>query len=259
MDHTYWHRQTKDEPLYPDLLWSRPENKRLAGKLLIVGGSIHSFAAPARAYTEASAAGVGTSRVVLPDCLSKTVSKLFPEAEYAPSTPSGSFNQQSVAELCDLAAWADGTLLAGDLGRNSETAVMIEQFVHKYSGQLTLAQDSLDYFSTQPSAILGRQNTLLVPSFSQLQKLASGQHPKALTSKLDFMHLVEWLHEFTTVYPIAIMLPYDETVFVAAGGEVSTTKSPENDHVKLASHAATWWLQNPQQFFEGLSTSLVDS
>src|SRR5690606_2345051 len=56
----YWRRQTPGEPLFPDVLWSRPEQKTTAGKLLVIGGNLHAFAAPAEAYNEAEKAGVGT-------------------------------------------------------------------------------------------------------------------------------------------------------------------------------------------------------
>jgi hypothetical protein len=134
MDRTFWQRQTADKPLFPDLLWSRPETKRTAGKLLIVGGNAHGFSAAAEAYGAAAKAGIGTARVLLPDSLQKTVGKVFAAGEYAPSTPSGSFSQQALAELLELAQWADGVLLAGDFGRNSETAILLESFAAKYQG-----------------------------------------------------------------------------------------------------------------------------
>ena len=260
MDRSYWHKQTSDQPLFPDLLWSRPENKRQAGKLLIIGGNAHGFAAPAEAYAEAGRAGVGTARVLLPDSLQKTVGKIFEAGEYAPSTPSGSFSQQALAELLDMAGWADGVLLAGSLGRNSETAILLEQFVSKYKGQLTLSQDALDYFIQQPSPILDRADTLLVPTFSQLQKLGTASHfATAFSSSMDFLHVIDALHEFTTKHTAGIILKHPETLFVAVKGQVSTTKPPpDGSETKLAAHAATWWLQNPGKTFEAPSCSALD-
>ncbi|MGC1176527.1 MAG: hypothetical protein WA843_00490, partial [Candidatus Saccharimonadales bacterium] len=71
MDHTYWHKQTAARPLFPDLLWSRPEHKAHAGKLLIVGGNAHGFAAPAEAYSQSQRAGVGVARALLPQPVKK--------------------------------------------------------------------------------------------------------------------------------------------------------------------------------------------
>src|SRR4051812_45465462 len=130
----YWQKQAATEPLFSDLLWSRPENRAHAGKLLIVGGNAQGLAAPAAAYSAATEAGIGTARVLLPDSLQKTVGRVFEAGEYAPSTPSGSFSRNALAELLAMSNWADGVLLAGDFGRNSETAIMLEQLVAKYEG-----------------------------------------------------------------------------------------------------------------------------
>lgn len=260
MDRTYWHRQTTKEPLFPDLLWSRPENRAQAGKLLIVGGNAHGFSAAGEAYSEAVKAGIGTARVLLPDSLQKTVGRVFEAGEYAPSTPSGSFSQRALAELLPMSQWADGTLLAGDFGRNSETAILLEQLITKYTGQLTLTQDAADYFTKSPIKLLIRPETLLVISFAQLQKLASSaRFHSAFTFDMDFLRLVDLLHEFTSINQTHIIVKHLETIFVAASGQVSTTKleqNPEVWRIKTAASTSTWWLQNPTKPFEALTTGL---
>ena len=257
---TYWHKQTPDNPLYPDLLWSRPENKRLAGKLLIIGGNAHGFAAPAEAFAAAGKAGIGSTRVLLPDSLAKTVGKVFPAGEYAPSTPSGSFRQSALAEMLDLVQWADGVLLAGDFGRNSETAVLLEKLIAKTTRQLTMSQDSVDYFLAAPDALFNRVNTLLCLDFTQFQKLSMAAHSgTAVTSTMDFLHLIDALHDFTQKHAVHLLLTHLETVFVAVEGEVSTTKGLGSiSSTSLAAQAATWWLQNPSKPFEAISSSLVE-
>jgi NAD(P)H-hydrate repair Nnr-like enzyme with NAD(P)H-hydrate dehydratase domain len=259
--HDYWHKQTAGEPLYPDLLWSRPENKARAGKLLIVGGNAHGFAAAAEAYAEAGRAGIGTARVLLPDSLQKTVGRVLEAGEYAPSTPSGSFARRSLAELLAMAEWADGVLLAGDFGRNSETAILLEQFVQKYPGLLTLTKDAADYFTKAPAGLLARDNTLLTISFAQLQKIAAkGGFVTAFTFDMDFLQLVEALHEFTQKYQASVIVKHLQTVFVAVDGQVSTTKLTEDIdvwRVKTATHASVWWLQNPNKPFETLTAALI--
>lgn len=260
MDRTYWHKQTTKEPLFPDLLWSRPENRAQAGKLLIVGGNAHGFAAAGEAYSAAVASGIGAARVLLPDSLQKTVGKVFAAGEYAPSTPSGSFSQKALAELLALAEWADGVLLAGDLGRNSETAILLEKFIDKYDRQLTLTQDAADYFTKAPQAVVNRPNTLLVISFAQLQKIATvAKFPQAFTFDMDFLRIIDLLHEFTEQHQAAIIVKHLATIFVAVNGQISTTKlDPDLEiwRVKTAAAAATWWLQNPTKSFESLTTSL---
>ncbi len=257
----YWHKQTKEHPLFEALLWSRPEQTAQAGKLLIVGGNDHAFAAPAEAYAQAAKAGIGVSRVLLPDSLQKIVGRILEHGEYAPSTPSGSFARKALASLLELSAWSDATLLAGDFGRNSETAILLEQFVATYTGSLTITKDGLDYFTHLPAAILNREHTLLVTSFAQLQKLATNiRFEKAFTFEMDFLRLVETLHEFSSRYKAAIIVKHLESVVVTYGGQVSSTKLSSDMpvwRVKTAAHAAVWQLQNPSKIFAALTTSIL--
>ena len=260
MDRTYWHRQTKDKPLFPDLLWSRPENKRHAGKLLIAGGNLHGFAAPAEALTAAEKAGIGTARVLLPLAVQKLLPKGFMEMEFAASTPAGSFSRQALAELLDASQWSDGVLLAGNFGRNSETAVLLEQFIEKYDGQLTVTKDAIDYWMGKPAPLLQRPDTLLVTSFSQLQKLATAAYfPVAFTSDMGLLKLVDLLHEFSEQYQASFAIRYESNYVAAVRGEVSTTPAAEKGAwcVKTAAAGAVWWLQNPGKPFEALSSALV--
>ena len=260
MERTYWHKQTAAKLLFDDLLWSRPENRATAGKLLIIGGSAPSFAAPAEAYAQAVQAGIGTTRVLLPDCLQKTVSKVFEAGEFSASTPTGSFARQSLSEWLALASWADAVLVPGDLGRNSETAIVLEQFIGKFNGQLTLTKDAVDYFTKTPDQILKRPATTLVFSLAQLQQLVrAARFEQAITFGMDLLHLVDFLHEFTQRYPINIVVKHLENIFVAVGEQVSSTKLAEDIEiwqVTTATHCAVWQLQNPTKPFEALSCAI---
>lgn len=258
MHQQYWQKQGA-QPLFPDLQWSRPEMTHTAGKLLIIGGNVHGFAGPATAYAAAQKAGIGTARVVLPNMLEKSVRTVFPGAEYAPSTPSGSFATNALAELLAAASWADGVLLAGDIGRNSETAAIIENFAQNYHGQLTIAQDCADLFCRQPNALTERPKTLLVLTISQLQQL--GVHLRltyAFTATMGTVQLVEQLHDLTLTRPeFFIAVSHQTTAVVAVSGNVSTTALITVKPLAWAASAATWWLQNPAKPFEALTTSLM--
>lgn len=316
MDRTYWHKQAA-EPLFPDLLWSRPENRQARGKLLIVGGNLHGFSAPAEAYREADKAGVGNTRVLLPNAIqpalqalarathadavqgskekqaSRTDSTASAQqtpadaatrrkhqrvmgsaheqagamsgfvAEFGASTPSGSFASQAYAELAMQAAWADGVVLAGDLGRNSETAVLLEKFTEKFKGQLTITKDALDYFKDTAQLITDRPATTLVASLAQLQKLfQNSSQVTPITFGMGLVQLVDVLHDFTNARPCNIVVKHLGNIVVAFDGKVSTTSvggDPEIWRVKTAACAAVWWLQNPEKTFEALTTSVFES
>ena len=266
MAHTFWHKQVS-KPLFPDLLWSKPENKQHAGKLLIIGGHAHGFAAPAQAYTIAEKTGIGIARVLLPDHLRSQLTKLQGNtlaAEFAPSTPSGGFATLAVAEMLGASAWADGVLLAGDFGRNSETAVVLEKLVSKNSGIMTATKDAVEYFLNAPAAVIDRANTCFVLTMAQLQKLAtSAKFSHAITFGMDLLQLVDTLHEFTTKHRLHIIVKHHATILVAVNGQVSTTATklgPEDSwRVVTASAAAVWWLQNPNKPYEALTTAVYEA
>ena len=255
----YWLRQMPGKPLFPDLVWSRPENRLHAGKLLVVGGNAHGFAAPAEAYAESTKAGIGTARVLLPDATKRLVGGAAEYVDYAPSTPSGSFSQKALGELCELVQWSDGILIAGDLGRNAETAIWLESFLARGESPTTLTKDSVDYVSASPHMVLERPNTTLVLSLSQLQRLSiAGKMPQAVRFQMNLLQLVDWLHDFTAAHAPYMVIQHLEHLFVAVDGQVSTTKLAADLpiwRVKAAAHSAVWWLQNLTRPFEALTAA----
>lgn len=260
MENTFWLKQS-NQPLFPDIAWSRPENRQQAGKLLVIGGNTHGFAAAAQAYNAAMSAGVGAAHVLLPDAIQKAVGPVLEQADFAPSTPSGSFSKKALAELLDRAAWADAVLLAGDLGRNSETAIVLESFASKYSGMLCLTKDAADYFTSSPQGVKDRVQTLFVISLAQLQRLTQSlKMPKPVTFDMGLVQLVEWLHQFSHDWPFTTVVHHAGNLCVAHGGVVTTTKSTlEEDRVwrvTTAAKATVWWLQNPAKPLESITASL---
>lgn len=256
--HEYWQKQLADTPLFPDILWSRPENKLGAGKLTIIGGNDHGFGAPGAAYNTAEKAGVGVCRVILPDAVKKVVSTLLPDADFAPSTPSGSFAKTSLSELLYAAQWGDACLLAGDFGRNSETAIVLEQFVQKFDGKLVITQDAVDYFRELPLQIVDRPDTLVVLSLSQLQKLFI--YTPTITPILYSMstiQLVESLHEYTIAHPTCIVTKHNDLFVIAYAGRVVTHRHTEKVwRVATAAKMSVFWIQNPNKILESVTSSV---
>ncbi|MBA3757655.1 hypothetical protein H0X09_02220 [Candidatus Saccharibacteria bacterium] len=261
MENTTWQKQIPDKPLFPNMLWERPENKRSQGKLLIVGGNSGGFRAPALAFGAALAAGIGVARVILPDSTRKVLGKSFVEAEFAPSTPSGSFARSSLAQILEAAERSDGVLLAGDFGRNSETAILLESLAKKYDGQLSAAQDSIDYFLNPNSTLLRRDNSALVINLGKLQKLAKNNRPSTpILHNMNLMELVTTLADWSSSSPIIIGTKHADNLIVACGGKVSTTpQATESDwQIELAAYVSVWWLQQPKKLFEALTTALYE-
>jgi len=258
---TYWHRQTASEPFFKDVVWSKPETKAHSGKLLVVGGNKHSLTAPGIAYAAATRAGAGTVRVLLPDSVRKTIGKSFDEGEFAPSNPSGSFSKNALGQILDCADWADATLLAGDFGRNSETAVLLEQVVEKYSGNLAISQDSLDYFVGDIGKLTDKDNIVIVASLSQLQKMTrAGMSSVIVQHSMSLQALAGLLNSWSRETKIKILVYHSGNLIYADGGQISTTPAAElqNWEVPLAACVAVWWMQQPKQRFEAVTTAIYD-
>lgn len=260
MDQANWDKQTKSAPLFPELEWSRPENKMHAGKLLIIGGNSFGFAAPAEAYAESTKAGIGTAHAMLPQSIQKIVGIIIEHADFAPNTPSGSFSQKALAEFLSASQWADSVLLAGDLGRNSETAIVIEKFLEKCPLPVTITKDAIDYCTSAPASVLHREQTALVLSLSQLQRLGmAAKFEHAITFSMGLLKLVEWLSLFTARFAPYIVVKHLDTIFVAVDGQVSTTKLSTDMptwRLKTAAHVSVWWTQNPSKPYAALSTAV---
>lgn len=258
MENTYWRKQSKDEPLYPDILWSRPQSKQGAGKLAIIGGNSHGLGVPGMAYGNALKVGAGVCRVLLPDAVKKVVKSLLPDADFAPSTPSGSFGRKSLDEFMRIAQWSDSVLLVGDFGRNSETAMLLESFVEKYKGQLTITQDAVDYFKETPGLINDREETLIVLSLAQLQKLfIASSSTTPITTSMNVSHLAVALRDFTNGHKAAIVTKLNDVIFIAYDGQVVSQKhEPKTWRVETATKASVFWMQNPNKVLEASVSSI---
>lgn len=257
----YWQQQTPEKPLFPETEWNRPEQRAHAGKLGIVGGNKLGFVAVGDAYTTATNAGVGKIRALLPDILKKAVPPMITDITFAASNPSGSLSKDASADLYALGAWADMVLMIGDAGRNSETAILYEDFIRDHAGPLVITRDAIDLLLNTPESMVERDDTMLVVSFAQLQKLFTRvYYPKILTFSMQLQQLVEALHKFSITYPVTIVTLHKNHIVIASGGQVTTT--PWHDPMSLwkgyvTTHAAAYWLWNPKKPLEAATTSLL--
>lgn len=261
MDTSYWLKQTPAKPLFPDIQWSKPEQKARAGKLLVIGGHAQGFVAVAETYNTALKAGVGEVRALMPDSLKKNLPPNLIEATLLPSNPSGGFSKDAWPEFAAGAQWADGVLIPGDAGRNSETAVLYEKLIDKTDTPLTITRDAVDLLKNNYAKLVERPNTTLVISFAQAQKLLSGvYYPKIITFSMPLAAFVDVLHKFTMTYPVTLVVLHNENLVVAHDGRVSTT--PWTNAMAIwrgntAANAASYWLWSPTQAFEAITASLV--
>lgn len=261
MNHDYWHIQDPHTPLFPDIEWSKPEQRALRGRLGIIGGNKLGFAAIADSYSTALATGSGEVRVVLPDSLRNVIPKTMTDVIYAASNPSGGIVQAALPELYALTHWATGILMIGDTGRNSETAITYSALIRDYQGPLTITRDAIDLVKNDAPTIIGRPNTILIASFAQLQKIfRETYYPKMLTFSMQLLQLVEAVHAFTITYPCTITVLHRDTLIVAHNGTVVTTAWDNPLAIwkgTTATRAATYLMWTPSQPLEAIATSLI--
>jgi NAD(P)H-hydrate repair Nnr-like enzyme with NAD(P)H-hydrate dehydratase domain len=261
MDYSFWKKQPANSPLFPDIEWSKPEQRSKAGRLAIIGGNKLGFAGVAEAYGIALSTGVGESKALLPDALRKTIPKAMTAAVFAPTNPSGSLGKDALAEMNALGNWAESVFLVGDAGRSSETAVLYEQFISDYQGQLVITRDAIYLVKNSAQLLVERPETVLVASFAQLQKIFQAiYYPKVLTFSMQLTNLVEALHKFTLTYPVTIVTLHKDSLLISHNGEVITTPWDNPMAIwrgSVAAKAACYWLWNPRKPAEAIATSVI--
>ncbi len=258
--HNYWQRQESDKPLFPDILWNKPEQRAHAGKLAIIGGNKLGFAAMHDAYKTADEAGAGQIRAVLPDVLQRTIPATVTETVYVPSNKSGGFSRDASDVFASACSWADVCLAIGDNGRNSETAMVLEDLTRS-SGRLVITRDSIDLLMNSMHEIVARKETTLVVSFAQLQKIfRTIYYPKVLSFSMQLLQLVEALHKFTTTYPVTIVVFHQQQLIVSHDGQVITQSWEEPMAIwrgMTAAKLASYLLWNPKKPLEAITTSFL--
>lgn len=247
-----WQKQT-DKPLFENLLWSKPENKRAAGKLLIIGGQKDNFSHVAATYEAAVKAGAGTVRTLLPESLQK-VAHFLPDIEFAHANKSGGFSSSALDTMLDLSAWADMVLLAGDFGKSSETTALLDNYLKKYSGPLAISSRVLESIDAD---ITGK-GLLLISEFEPLQKLSKDVgSSEAFTSSMGAVRFSEVLHNFAEANKLQIVTEYSKNIWVAAENQTSSTEG-EFSIDTISAYASVWLMQNPGQPFKALTTACYE-
>lgn len=252
----YWLKQTIEKPLFSDLLWSKPENKMHAGKLLIIGGSTNGFAHTVGCFMEANAAGAGIVKVLIPDSTKKLIGQHNEDIIFGSSTKSGGFAQSALGEFIESSNWADAVLLSGELGNNSDTTILFEKFLDNYSDSLIISGDAFDFCHSFFNKLLRNHGVTFILDINKLQKLAvAAKVTKPVTSKISLVNLIQVLHEMTELNNANIVIEFSNFIIIASQGFVSTTNivKKENLQIKLSANTSVWFMQNKTKIFEALS------
>ena len=216
----FWKKQQSSKPLFPDIIWNRPERK--TGKISIVGGNRNGFAAVAAAYETARQLNINSAKIILPDSLKKQIPIEIFDAIFTESNPSGSFAKNALNELNAAANFADASILIGDSGANAETSALFETFLREnFDQSITVTRDAVDSLIRSAEEILNYPKLHLVLSISQLQKLARNvYYPRIITLSQGPAQIAETLHKFSLTFPTSITLWHAGQLFFAKNGTV---------------------------------------
>lgn len=260
----YWHRQSTNK-LFNDIDMMAPEQRRFAGKLLIIGGNKGMFFAVASALEAAKKFGVGEARALMPDALKNQVPST-PELYFAEAETSGAFGRLALQEMLRQAEWADAVLLIGDSGRNAETSLVFAEFMDKCQKPVYITRDAVE--TVTPSAVdwaMRDYETGLLLTMPQLQKmLRTMYYPKVITLSMPTNQLVETLHKFTLSYPVAVVTFHNDLIVVAEKGVVVTQSISDTNLTPISIWSGALLVQavvarlwNPEKdFYEVFSATL---
>ena len=260
----YWHRQGTKK-LYGDIDMMAPEQRRFAGKLLIIGGNKGMFFAVASALEAAKRFGVGEVRALMPDALKNQVPST-PELYFAEAEASGAFGRLALQEMLRQAEWADAVILIGDSGKNAETSLVFAEFMDKCQKPVYVTRDAVE--TVTPSATdwaMRDYETGVLLTMPQLQKmLRTMYYPKVITLSMPTNQLVETLHKFTLSYPVTVATYHNDLIVIAEKGEVVTQQIGETKLTPISLWSGALLVQavvarlwNPEKDFYKVFASAV--
>lgn len=252
----YWQKQTR--PLFSDLAWNIPEQK--SGHVAIVGGNSQSFSTVVRISEFLSQHfPFATVSTLLPDALRGQLPALA-NVDFFPSTASGSFTKSPA--LDDYLARVDGSLIIGDLSKNSATAVALSSAIiasspddrtnnssshaeqkpakehleaQNIARPIVITRDSVDLLAAEAGQLLTRSGLILVASMAQLQKLFRAiYYPRMILLSQPLLPTLETLHKFTLTYPVTLVTFHQDNIIVAQSGKLITTPIIDTEYSPLS-------------------------
>ena len=230
----YWQKQ-KQKPLFPEVDTWQPEQRRFAGKLLIIGGNKGVFFSVAKAMETANKMGVGEVRALLPDSLRGQLPKV-PEIYFAKAEASGAFGKAAMTEMMEQLEWAESVLIVGDIGKNAETSVVFANFMKLCDKPVVMSRDAVDVLT--PDSMnwgMREQSTMIFLTMSQLQKLLRTlYYPKVITLSMPMNQLIETLHKFTLSYSLALVTFHEGQVIIARDGQVISEEIGDTEYTQLS-------------------------
>ncbi len=230
----YWITKRTNN-LFSEVDLDAPEQRRFAGKILIIGGNRGQFFAVASALETAKRMGAGEVRALMPDSLRNQVPST-PELYFAPAEASGAFGKASLEAIYRQAEWADAVILIGDCGKNAETSMAFAEFLNKSDKPVFITRDAIE--TVMPGATdwgLREAETGLFLTMPQLQKfLRAIYYPKVVTLTMPTNQLIETLHKFTLSNQMSVTTFHNGLIITAQDGEVISQALTDTDYTPIS-------------------------
>ncbi len=239
-------RQT-NEPLFPEVLWSKPINRKAAKRLVILGGSRGHFQQVELSYKAANQAGIGEVKLILPDSLAPQLGRLT-GCLFVKSTAAGSISNSAASDICSWIDNSDGLLLAGDFSHNANTISLIEQLLNATDGPITIGKEVIQLMLYAPQNLFARTNRLLIGDTQTLVKLAAkleiSLQLKPQAGLLNKLHLLEQLAKVSALNLALI----GDDLLIYSQNQSSLTALAQPNAALASGFLATYWLQHNQGF-----------
>ncbi len=229
----YWTQYKKDVDLGID--FERPDQKRMAGRLLILGGHANSFFVVSNVLNIAEREEVGEVKAFMPDSLSEKIPN-NDKVVFLPSDKSGSFSKTAIDPMLDNLEQTDAAIVIGDMGKNAETVKFLDELLTKSTKDVLLVRDAADLALTGDNVEdwLEKDNIILFLSVAQFKKLLKTiYYPKVINLTVPVVQLVEIMHKFTLSYNITLAIPYSGLIIFAKNGEVLSIRMDQTKYDAL--------------------------
>ena len=251
-----YQKQT-DRPLFPKVLWNRPLTRGAAGRLLLVGGHSGSFSNLQAVYQMAQAAGVGQVLLAMPDNLERTLAGL-PDARWLPANPSGALGKAALGQLLELARDSDALVIGADLSGSSETSVLIESLVDQADRPIVAFGEAFKVLKHRLEPLLKRPDALLIFDTREAMQLSNLLNiPVRITADAGVHNKIDLVAGLRERGGSDLVMASRELIVTAVGQTSLTTgvSAMEFFLPAVVGVAATFWIQNQSQRFEGLTAA----
>ncbi len=250
-----------EEPLVHNPDWLIPERTNQRGRFLVLGASNASLLTLQKCFDFFEKNGVNEVKFMLPKGLIDLVHG-NPKFFAVESDRKDSFDLRSYPELLGACDWADCVLIPGGVGRNSETSRCLEKILEQSSSRFVLVGDCLE--PVNPGISLGRANTTIVASLSQLQRmnlLTKGQKAIKLTD--NHRQLIETIAELSENWASNVITLHGKWWIAASKANLARTlldKEPDSWRLHTALLYGVWsnWIENTDKCFSQVGWTLKD-